>query len=416
MAKAYTQEEIKQVFKEKKPVPKELVLKAQNADIVNVIENQSDVVLHVSDKYAKLAEHDSFVIDKQNNSFHWNAQDLKGNPINYLKSVHNYNFRNAVKELTLNEEYKTNEVNVNTEKAPFIFDPKALSEQTDKAKSYLVNERGINEDLVDTLISKKLIQQDHNDNVVFLWAKNKEVVGMDKQGTDSEKGFKQVSKNSDEKQGFTITNGQPENLYVFESSIDLLSYTSMYNPPNARMVSMAGLKPQTYYNAIGQIYEETKTPPKNVVFAMDSDEAGESFVLENINNKIEHHESGVTVQNHVASPRHQDFNQLGEPKHLESWKQVKDFNDILTNIDDTDVKMKYEPIVLEKDDYLKAINYDKKYSKAMDELSQDKDTNQNVSAKRIANKISRYEYQTDDEKPKEKTKKKDDEIEIHSFL
>lgn len=224
-----------------------------------------------------------------------------------------------------------------------------------------------------------------------MWAKNKEVVGMDKQGTQPNKRFKQVIKNSEEKQGFSITNGKPENLYMFESSIDLLSYTSMYNPPNARMVSMAGLKPDTYYNAIGQIYEETKQPPKNIVFAVDSDKAGERFVLENINNKIEHRETGVTVKNHVASPRHQDFQQLGSPKHLESWADVKDFNDILTNIDDDDNKLKYEPTVLEKDQYFKSINYDKKYGKAMDELSQDKDNNQNVSPKQIAYKIADYE-------------------------
>lgn len=414
MAKDYTQAEIQQLFKEKKPMPKELVLKAQNADIVDVIENQGDVVLHVSDKYAKLAEHDSFVVNKKENSFHWNSQDIKGNPINYLRSVHDYSFRDAIKELTLNDEYKTKEVNVNKEKEPFVFNPKELSDDTSKAKEYLVDHRGINEDLVDTLINKKLIQQDHNDNVVFMWAKNKEVVGMDKQGTHPEKRFKQIVENSEEKQGFSITNGKPENLYVFESSIDLLSYTSMYNPPNARMVSMAGLKSDTYYNAIGQIYEETKQPPKNIVFAVDSDKAGERFVLEHINNKIEHRETGATVKNHVASPRHQDFQQLGSPKHLESWADVKDFNDILTNIDDNDTKLKYEPIVLEKDQYFKSINYDKKYSKAMEELSQDKDNNQNVSPKQIAYKIADYEYQAGNQKANEKKKQKDG-IEMDSF-
>lgn len=413
--KEYTQEEIRQLFKERKPVPKELVLQAQNADIVDVIEKQGDVVLHVSDKYAKLAEHDSFVIDKQNNSFFWNSRDLKGNPINYLKSVHDYSFRNAIKELTLDDEYKTKEVNVDKEKEPFVFQPKELSEDTSKAKDYLVNQRGINEDLVDTLIDKKLIQQDHNDNVVFLWAKNKEVVGMDKQGTHPEKRFKQIVKNSDEKQGFTITNGKPENLYVFESSIDLLSYTSMYNPPNARMVSMAGLKPQTYYNAVAQIYEETKSPPKNVVFAVDSDEAGETFMLEHANNKIEHQESGVTVKNHVASPRHQNFEELGSPRSLESWKGIKDFNDILTNIQDHDVKMKYQPVVLEKDEYFKKINYDKKYEKAMDEFSKDEKNIKNINSNRIANRIAKFDYHTQAEKQKGKSKNKS-ELDVHEFL
>lgn len=66
------------------------------------------------------------------------------------------------------------------------------------------------------MLSAVSIQQNHNDNdnAVFLWAKNKEVVGMDKQGTNPEKRFKQIVKNSDEKQGFTITNSKPENLYV----------------------------------------------------------------------------------------------------------------------------------------------------------------------------------------------------------
>lgn len=413
--KEYTQEEIRQLFKERKPVPKELVLQAQNTDIVDVIEKQGDVVLHVSDKYAKLAEHDSFVIDKENNSFFWNSKDLKGNPINYLKSVHNYDFRNAIKELTLNDEYKTKEVNIDKEKEPFVFKPKELSEDTSKAKGYLVNQRGINEDLIDTLIDKKLIQQDHNDNVVFLWAKNKEVVGMDKQGTNPERRFKQIVKNSDENQGFTITNGKPENLYVFESSIDLLSYTSMYNPPNARLVSMAGLKPQTYYNAVAQIYEETKRPPKNVVFAVDSDEAGETFMLEHISNKLEHKESGITVRNHVASPRHQKFEELGSPKGLESWKDVKDFNDILINIQDHDTKITYQPMVLDKDEYFEKIGHDKKYEKAMDELSNSDTNGNNVSSKHIAAKIAKYEYHTQEEQEKDKSKTYSD-LEVHDFL
>lgn len=393
-------------------MPKELVFHAQNADIIDVIEKQGEVVIHDTDKYARLTEHDSFVINKQKNSFHWNSQDLKGNPINYLKSVHNYSFRNAIKELTLSDEYKTKEVNVNKEKAPFVFNPKELSDDTSKAKDYLVNQRGINEDLVDTLISKKLIQQDHNNNVAFLWARNKEVVGMDKQGTQPEKRFKQVVENSDEKQGFSITNGKPENLYVFESSIDLLSYASMYNPPNARMVSMAGLRPDTYYHAIGQIYEETKTPPKNVVFAVDSDEAGEKFLLEHINNKIEHKESGKTVNNHVASPRHQDFEQLGTPNDLSSWNEVKDFNDILINIKDTDTRMNYQPVIMSKYEYFDKIDYDKKYQKAIGELGSENNENDKVTPKNIANKIAKYEYHTYEST--EKSKKKDG-IEISNF-
>src|SRR5699024_9599698 len=128
--KEYTQEEIRQLFKERKAVPKELVLQAQNADIVDVIEKQGDVVLHVSDKYAKLAAHDSFVINKKENSFHWNSQDIKGNPINYLRSVHDYSFRDVIKELTLNDEYQTKEINVDKDKEPFVFNPKELSDDT----------------------------------------------------------------------------------------------------------------------------------------------------------------------------------------------------------------------------------------------------------------------------------------------
>lgn len=410
--KEYSQKEIQQLFKEKKPVPKDLVLQAQNTDMVDVVENQGDVVIHVSNKYAKLAEHDSFVIDKEKNSFHWNSRELSGNPINYLQSVHDYSFRNAIKELTLNEEYKTKEITVNKEKEPFVFNPNDLTEDTSKAKEYLVAQRGINEDLVDTLISKKYIQQDKNDNAVFLWAKDREVVGMDKHGTNPSKRFKQVVENSDEKQGFSITNGKPENLYLFESSIDLLSYSSMYNPRNARMVSMAGLKPQTYYNSVAEIYKETGQPPKNVIFALDSDEGGERFLLEHINNRLEHKESGKTVQNFVASPRHQDFEQLGTPDDLSSWNEVKDFNDILTNIKDTDTKMNYQPVVMSKNEYFDKIDYNKKYQKAREELESENNGKNKATPNNIAHKIAKYEYHTYESKEK---KKKKDDVEISSF-
>lgn len=88
----------------------------------------------------------------------------------------------------------------------------------------------------------------------------------------------------------------------------------MYNPANARMVSKAGLKPQTYYNSVGQIYEETRQPPKNVVFAVDSDESGEGFLLEHINNKLEHRETGTTVKIMSHHPKIKTLNSWEHPK------------------------------------------------------------------------------------------------------
>lgn len=413
--KGYSQNEIQKIFKERKKIPAGLNLQAQQVDIVSVIEDQGSVIVHDSEKWAHLSEHDSFVINKQQNSFHWNSRNISGNPINYLKDVKDYSYRNAIKELTLENDYKTKDLNVAEEREPFEFKPNMLANDTSKAKEYLVEQRGINEDLVDTLIDKKYIQQDHQGNAVFMWAKQGEIVGMDKQGTNPEKPFKQIEKNSDEKRGFAITNGEAENLYVFESSIDLLSYASMYNPKNARMVSMAGLKPQTYYNAIGDVTKETGKPPKNVVFALDSDQAGEAFMMEHMREELKHNESGITVKTHAASPRMQDFKQLGKPTSLNNWKDVKDFNDILTNIEHPDTKMNYQPVVIEKDEYFKKIDFDKKEERALEELEKEEGSNKNPSKHKIALKVAKFNYHTAEEE-KGKTKSKNNDKEFMDFM
>lgn len=83
-----------------------------------------------------------------------------------------------------------------------------------------------------------------------------------------------------ENRGFSVTFGKPENLFVFESSIDALSYASIYQPINSRFISMNGLKENTMYQAMKDIYDDTGKLPENVVLCVDNDKAGRRFVSE----------------------------------------------------------------------------------------------------------------------------------------
>ncbi len=154
------------------------------------------------------------------------------------------------------------------------------------ARDYLVNERKIDERLVNWLFDKELIAQDQRKNIVFKWREQGgkgEVVGADRQGTikmDNKRGsFKQILPNGKQHSGFTVDIGKPETLYFFESPIDMLSYWSIQkeNLDNARLTSMNGLKFKTLFQSTIEAKKEG-LEIKKVVLGIDNDKAGHEFI------------------------------------------------------------------------------------------------------------------------------------------
>jgi len=144
---------------------------------------------------------------------------------------------------------------------------------------YLCKRRGIDGDIVNTLIQKEMLYENRRENVVF--------VGYDEhnkarfaclRGTHGDCQFRGDCAGSDKRYGFSVAACAPsERLYLYESAIDLMSHASLENADTGdtgawkrhNRLSLAG----TSDTAIPFFLNQHKAV-KELVFCLDNDPAG----------------------------------------------------------------------------------------------------------------------------------------------
>ncbi|OAH58684.1 hypothetical protein AWH48_16945 [Domibacillus aminovorans] len=271
----------------KKSVTADEIMKARDVDLLLYLEAKGEQ-FKKEGAYYRHVEHDSLVI--KDNMYAWNSRSEKGyGAINFAKMFYGMTFVEAVQDIN-NGDYPT----ISAEKGPreqkkiepFVYPVEYEVKDRTAAKDYLVNERKIDERLVNWLFDKDLIAQDQRKNIVFKWreqGRKGEVVGADRQGTtkmDNKRGsFKQILPNGKQHSGFTVDIGKPETLYFFESPIDMLSYWSIQKGKldNARLRSMNGLKFKTLFQSTIDAKKEG-LEIKKVVLGIDNDKGGHEFI------------------------------------------------------------------------------------------------------------------------------------------
>ncbi|WP_018395841.1 DUF3991 domain-containing protein [Bacillus sp. 37MA] len=271
----------------KKSVTADEIMKARDVDLLSYLEDKGEQ-FKKEGAYYRHVEHDSLVI--KDNMYAWNSRSEKGyGAINFAKMFYGMTFVEAVQDIN-NGDYPT----ISAEKGPreqkkiepFVYPVEYEVKDQTAARDYLVNERKIDERLVNWLFDKDLIAQDQRKNIVFKWREQGgkgEVVGADRQGTtkmDNKRGsFKQILPNGKQHSGFTVDIGKPETLYFFESPIDMLSYWSIQkgNLDNARLTSMNGLKFKTLFQSTIEAKKEG-LEIKKVVLGIDNDKGGHEFI------------------------------------------------------------------------------------------------------------------------------------------
>lgn len=297
---------MEQQKKNTKRYTEEEIEKAASLDIVDYCMQNDIPVKSDSERYYRLAEHDSLIIDRKKNQFYWNSRGVNGNIINFVQEVEGASFPGAMQRLLEGEKdyEKASEVKYVSE--PYDYEQFSKKEVShfDRAKEYLVNDRKIDPQVVEALHNKGLIKQDKYNNVLFLW-KDREtgaVMGGSEQGvikSDKYKrgAWKSIQKNSTANYGFNVLNGEPRNLKFFESSIDLLSYASLHKRDlkDTHLVSMEGLKPQVVFNYYMKSRERLGDEPDSVSLCVDNDNAGRAFVDRLIHLRYEKNDGRVVV-------------------------------------------------------------------------------------------------------------------------
>jgi len=144
---------------------------------------------------------------------------------------------------------------------------------------YLCNKRGIDSEIVNTLIQEGKLYEDRRGNVVF--------VGLDEQGkarfaslrgTYGNCGFRMDCAGSDKRYGFNMPACVPtERLYIFESPIDAMSHASLDNAATSdsdtwkrrNRLSLAGTSETALI-----FFLNKHTAVNELIFCLDNDLAG----------------------------------------------------------------------------------------------------------------------------------------------
>lgn len=268
---------------------KEILAEAKKVSITSVMDDQGMEYIDMRN-FAQGVEHDSLMIDKRKNYFYWNSQIengkvVQGDVIEFVCRFYDMSHLEALNYLTQERHDKLTRVETTPKpKEPFKYYFKHNTSFSE-VSNYLVNERKLSKTLVSVLHEKGFIQEDKYKRAVFVWSDTGKAVGASVIGTEYnpqkyEHGrFKGIARNSEPNFGFNLTIGTPNKLYVFEAPIDMLSYWSM-NPQleNCMLASMDGLKEQSVYKFISQMYiAKGALPYEGVYLGVDNDPAGHRF-------------------------------------------------------------------------------------------------------------------------------------------
>lgn len=245
----------------------------------------------------------NLVINVDKNSFTENKNNVNNfGSINLLTSVFNFTFTEAVEKLSGNFDSKKLAVEITTDKndsealVKYAIDkvkdeiPKPEIKNQQKGIDYLVNERQIDKNLVEELFNQGKIYTDKRNNIVFV---NEDKSFAFVRGTVKDKRF---VCNKGNMNFITYSNtDNKDNLYLFESTIDLLSYRTLYPQAQGTFVSISG---SAMINRLAELGIDNY---KNVICCFDNDEQGKKF-----NEKVKE----ITVSTvKIDSPIRKDFNE-----------------------------------------------------------------------------------------------------------
>lgn len=276
---------------------------------IEVFCNQNGIKTLGNGRYKRLEEHNSCVIDTNRNIFYWNSQRKNGDVINFVQAYYDIDFKSAIEIISGKkiEDFKETEIHRNkykslnthkSEKIDFKMELDETDERYNRLFAYLNKTRKISYKTISDFVDRKLISQDKKGNINFKFADEHGKINFSKKGS-TDKPFNYIDTESDIR-GFryipqdNIPKEEINTMYVFESPIDLMSYTNLSNVSNEKavLISMNGLKHNSVLKNLIDF--------PNVEFlhlCVDNDIAGKNFIkymkelqssreYEVINNKI----------------------------------------------------------------------------------------------------------------------------------
>ena len=261
-------------------INRKIVETVRNADIITFLERRYGFAFAHQRGAYRCKEHPSLAVKSDRRSFYWHSKGFGGHGVlDYLIKVEGTQFREAV-AIAIGLSPTAIAIPPATEppKPKTLMLPPKTSIPL-RLYGYLCNKRGIDSDIVNTLMQKEQLYEDKRGNVVF--------VGHDEQGkarfaslrgTHGDCTFRGDCLGSDKRYGFCMAaDTLSKRLYIFESAIDLMSHASLENTDTGdksawlrdNRLSLAGATD----TAIPFFLNQHKHV-RELVFCLDNDRAG----------------------------------------------------------------------------------------------------------------------------------------------
>ena len=258
-------------------IDEKTIEQARNSDVVTFLEQRHGFTFaHRGDAY-RCRQHPSLAVKNDCLSWFWHSRGIGGHgAIDYLMKMEHMPFRQAVEAVSGIMPPTVHPRREESPKALVLPERAGISLQL---YDYLCGQRGIDSDIVNTLIQKGKLYEDKRKNVVF--------VGHDEHGkarfaslrsTYGDCSFRGDCAGSDKRYSYSMAACAPsERLYIFESPIDAMSHASL---ENAAMGNAGAWKQHSRLSLSGT--SDTALPfflnqhpaAHELVFCLDNDPAG----------------------------------------------------------------------------------------------------------------------------------------------
>jgi hypothetical protein len=292
-------------------IDNDILEQARNADLLAFLGQRRGFTFTRSNGAYRCLQHPSLAIKGDRSSFYWHSKGIGGfGTLDYMVKVENMPFRDAVVLCSRTAATATLPPAAGTAHSP-AGQQKTLDlpEKRDfpvRLYDYLCCKRGIDSEIVQTLIQKGMLYEDKRGNAVF--------VGFDEHGAArfaSLRGmcgdFRGDCAGSDKRYGFCMASPRSDQVYIFESPIDAMSHGSLDNAFRGRKdawerinrLSLAG----TGDAAVPFFLNQHKAVAE-LVFCLDNDPAGRDVAA---NMARKYAAKGYRVR--IELPAGKDFNE-----------------------------------------------------------------------------------------------------------
>ena len=294
-------------------------IKIKNYDLISLAIDLGFTPVRISRRFYSLEEHDSVMINIENNTFRQYSTGAFGDPVAFCMSLgveHDARFKNLGYCIQFLEDKimknPDRKINMNTfKKKPTKSNIIIPAADIDNRKIYYYMEnRCIDKKIVDEFISNKwLYQERKHHNLVFVSYKNDKPVFITEKGIIKEQRFMKEYAGNDYDHCFFVDYGS-DTLVVTEAIIDMMSLMTL-DIEHFQESSYLSINSTTKDNAI---YKQLLEHPE----------------IKKVKLRLDHDEAGMNATTHIQGRLLKEFSQI--EIDVDYPPEEKDWNDYLVYV------------------------------------------------------------------------------------